>query len=549
MINLLIEDMYALTVREDMSLMDIVKDYEKNHTTQIVLARANNRLVDLWYKPVRDARIEFLDLSTIDGIKTYRLSLVFLLLRAFNELYPKIQLIVAHSLGKAFYVVPKNGEEITCEMLEAVRIRMLDIAALDEPFHRTKMKRDEAIKLMERLGQDDKVRLLTWIDQDNVHLYSFGNLKEYFFRPMVPSAGCLTQFSLQKHDTGFLIGSPRHSSPDTLVPITRYDKLFKIFKEFEEWGRILGISDVADLNEAIARSRFTEIMMVSETLHEKKIGAIADQIEALSPRPRVILIAGPSSSGKTTFSKRLAIHLKVNKITPKSIEMDDYFLPRTKTPRLPDGDYDYENIEAIDLELFNRHLNDILNGKEIECPHYDFGTGERTMSGRHVRLDDGEVLIIEGIHGLNSRLTDAVDDAKKFKIYVSALTHINIDNHNRLSTTDSRLIRRIVRDSHFRSYRALETLRRWPLVRSGEDRWIFPYQEDADVIFNSALPYEQCVLRPFILPVLMKIPRTEPEYSEARRLMDLIRCFREVSTADVPYHSILREFVGGSIFY
>ncbi len=540
--------MDTLVVPSDTSLMEIVDKYQTNHHTQIVLARANNRLVDLWYKPVKDTRIEFLDLSTIDGIKTYRLSLVFLLLRAFSELFPHIQLIVAHSLGRAFYVVPQNGEDITQEMLDAIRIRMKEIASLNEPFIRTKIKRDEALNLMKSLGREDKVRLLKWIDQDNVHLYSFGEHKEYFFRPMVPSAGCLNRFSLQKHDTGFLIESPRHSSPDTLVPVARYDKLFQIFKEFEEWGRIMSISDVGDLNEAIARSRFTEIMMISETLHEKKIGAIADQIDTISPRPRVILIAGPSSSGKTTFSKRLAIHLQANKIKPKNIEMDDYFLPRTHTPRLPDGNYDYENIEAIDLDLFNQHLNDILTGKEIECPHYDFGTGERSLSGKRIRLDDGEVLIIEGIHGLNDRLTGAVDDNQKFKIYVSALTHINIDNHNRLSTTDSRLIRRIVRDSHFRSYRALETLRRWPLVRSGEDRWIFPYQEEADVIFNSALPYEQCVLRFFILPVLMKIPRTEPEYSEARRLIDLIRCFREVSTADVPYHSILREFVGGSIF-
>jgi uridine kinase len=546
--KLLIENKDELDITAGTSLMDIVGQYQKDRQTQIVLARANNRLVDLWYKPVRNTRIEFLDLGTIDGIKTYRLSLVFLLIRAFHELYPHIKLIVAHSLGKAFYIVPRNGENITNDMLDSIQTRMLDIAALDEPFLRTKMKRDEAISLMESMGYDDKVRLLKWIDQENIHLYSFGNLKEFFFRPMVPSSGCLNRFSLRKHDTGFLLESPRHSRPDTLIPVTHYDKLFKIFKEYEEWGRILGINDVGHLNEAVANSRFTEIMMISETLHEKKIGAIADRIESANPGRRVILIAGPSSSGKTTFSKRLSIHLKVNKITPVTIAVDDYFLPRTQTPRLHDGNYDYENIEAIDLNLFNSHLQDILNGKEIECPHYNFGTGERSFSGKHIRLRDGEVLIIEGIHGLNNRLTEAVDEDQKFKIYVSALTHINIDNHNRFSTTDTRLIRRMVRDSHFRSYRALETLRRWPLVRYGEDRWIFPFQEDADVIFNSALPYEQCVLRPFAMSVLMKIPRTEPEYSEARRLMDLLSCFKEVSTADVPYNSILREFVGGSIF-
>jgi len=548
MMKLLIEDKDILDVPPDTTLLDIVDRYQNEHQTQIILARANNRLVDLWYKPVRDTRIEFLDMGTIDGIKTYRHSLLFLLLRAFDELFPKTRLIVAHSLGKAFYIVPKNGAEITEDMLNLVRIRMLDIADRNEPFTRTKMNREDAIIEMERLGYEDKTRLLRWMDQENVHLYAFGNMKEYFFRPMVPSSGCLTKFELKKHDAGFLIESPRHILPQKLVPVTRYDKLFQVFKEYEEWGRILEISDVGNLNEAVAKSRFSEIMMISETLHEKKIGNIADRIQSANPRPRVIMIAGPSSSGKTTFSKRLALHLKVNKIKPYTIAMDDYFVPRTRTPRLSNGDYDYENIDAIDLALFNDHLLRLLDGEEIVLPHYDFGTGERSLSTRKIRLKNGEVLIVEGIHGLNNQLTASVSESDKFRIYVSALTHINIDNHNRVSTTDTRLIRRIVRDSHFRSYRALETLRRWPLVRSGEDLWIFPFQEDADVIFNSSLPYELCVLRTFAMPVLMKIPRTEPEYAEARRLMDLIRCFREVSTADVPYTSILREFVGGSIF-
>ncbi|MBN1879483.1 nucleoside kinase [bacterium] len=546
--KLLIEDKDVLDISPDTALIDIARRYQKEHSDPIVLARANNRLVDLWYKPVRDTRIEFLDLGTVDGIKTYRHSLIFLMLRAFNELYPDVRLIVAHSLGSQFYVAPQNGQTITESMLEQARIRMIEIAEKDEPFVRTKMNREDAIEEMEKLGYDDKVRLLRWIDQVNIHVYSFGTIKEYFFRPMVPTSGCLRNFQMKKHDAGFLIGFPRHTEPKALPRALKYDKLFQVFKEYEEWGRILQISDVGHLNEAVAKSRFTEIMLISETLHEKKIGAIADKIIATSPRPRVMLIAGPSSSGKTTFSKRLALHLKVNKITPFTIAMDDYFVPRTRTPRLPNGDYDYENIEAIDLEMFNSHLKMLLDGEEVELPHYDFGTGEQTPSGRKIHLKNGEVLIIEGIHGLNNRLTRSISEKDKFKIYVSALTHLNIDNHNRFSTTDTRLIRRIVRDSHFRSYRALETLRRWPLVRCGEDQWIFPFQEDADVIFNSSLPYEICVLRSFAIAVLMKIPRTEPEYSEARRLMDLIRCFREVSTADVPYTSILREFVGGSIF-
>jgi uridine kinase len=546
--KLLIEDRTVLEVTDETCLMDFVPSFQNLHENKIVLATANNRLVDLWYRPVRDTRIEFLDTGTVDGIKTYRLSLLFLMLRAFNELFPNIKLIVAHSLGKAFYIEPENGNEITEDMLRLVRQRMNDIVDKDEPFIRTKMKREDAIAEMELLGHDDKVRRLKWIDQKNIHLYSFGKMKEYFFRPMVPSSGCLKRFSIKKHDIGFLLESPRHHSPEKLTPVVHYNKLFNVFKEYKQWGRILEINDVGHLNEAIERSRFTEVMMISETLHEKKIGEIANRIEASNPRPRVILISGPSSSGKTTFSRRLAIHLKVNKLRPQTIEMDDYFIPRIKTPRLPNGDYDYENIEAIDLAFLNKDITDLLNGKEIKLPAYDFGTGERLFPGKKMRLEKEEVLIIEGIHGLNSQLTREVDETEKFRIYVSALTHINIDNHNRFSTTDTRLIRRIVRDSHFRSYRALETLRRWPLVRAGEDKWIFPFQEDADVIFNSALPYEQCVLRMFAIPILLKIPRTEPEYADARRLVDLLRCFREVSTADVPYNSILREFVGGSIF-
>ncbi|MBN1295290.1 nucleoside kinase [bacterium] len=546
--KLLIEDRDVIDVNAGDSLVEIARQFQKDHQFPIVLARANNRLVDLWYKPVGDTRIEFIDLGMVDGIKSYRHALVFVMLRAFHERYPEMRLIVAHSLGRAFYISPKNGDEITDFMLQQVRERMMAIAEMDEPFVRTKVKREDAIIEMQNEGLDDKVRLLRWIDQEYIHLYRFGELKEYFFRPLVPSSGCLTRFCLDKYHSGFLLGTPSHATPGRITPVTRYNKLFQIFQEYETWGRILEISDVGHLNESVAKSRIKDIMLICETLHEKKIGNIADRIQVTSPRPRVILIAGPSSSGKTTFSKRLALHLKVNKLTPHTIEMDDYFVPRTRTPRLPSGEYDYENIEAIDLELFNHHMIQLLNGETIELPHYDFGTGVQTPSGRMMTLKNGDVLIVEGIHGLNNRLTKSVPDHDKFKIYVSALTHLNIDDHNRFSTTDTRLLRRIVRDSHFRSYRALETLRRWPLVREGENQWIFPYQEDADVIFNSSLPYEISVLRSFAIPVLMKIPRTEPEYSEARRLMDLLLCFREVSTADVPYISILREFVGGSIF-
>ncbi|MBN1551888.1 nucleoside kinase [bacterium] len=545
--KVLFEDQDSVVVPEETPLMNYVAEYQKHHEHPIVLALVNNRLVDLWYKPVRDCRINFIDLGTIDGIRSYRQSLVFLLLRAFKETYPKATISVAHSLGRAFFF-RAEGVEITEEILKNVSKRMHEIVGMDEPFVRTRMLREDAIREMQSIGQDDKVRLLKWIRQKTIHVYSFGTLKDHFFMPLVPSSGYLKHFSLELFKTGFLLRFPRHSTPGTVAKVPKYNKLFDIFQEYERWGKILEINDVGHLNEAIASGQIDDIIKISEALHEKKIAYIADNISSKRPNIKLILIAGPSSSGKTTFSKRLSIQLRVNMLNPFTIEMDDYFVPRTSTPRLPNGDFDYENIKAIDIDLFNYHLSELLDGRAIELPKYDFSTGQRLNSGKLIQLRQDDVLIVEGIHGLNDALTPNIPKDLKFKVYVSALTHLNIDNHNRFSTTDTRLIRRIVRDSHFRSYTALDTLRRWPLVREGEDRWIFPFQEEANVMFNSALVYEQSVLKGFAIPVLQKIPRTELEYSEARRLVDLLSCFMEVSTAEVPNTSILREFVGGSSF-
>ena len=546
--KVIIEDKDSKEIEPGTALMDLVPPYIQDHQHPIVLASVDNRLVDLWYEPVRDCRIRFIDLGTIDGIKSYRHSLVFLLLRAFKEEFPQINLIVAHSLGRSLYCRPDNNDQITEQMLSRVEARMRQTVLKDERFVRTGMPRNEAIREMKENGQMDKVRLLQWIRQETIHVYAFGGMKDHFFMPLIPSSGYLQHFTVERFREGVLVNFPRHSMPSKVVPVTRYDKLVDIWEESEHWTRILNISDVGALNEAIASNQIDDIIKISEALHEKKIAYVADSIALQKPRPRLILIAGPSSSGKTTFSKRLSIQLRVNGIIPHTIEMDDYFVPRSETPRLPNGDYDYENLQALDIELFNRHLNDLLEGKEVEIPKYDFSTGRRRPSGRFIRLNSHEILIIEGIHGLNEAATPKIHKDVKFKIYVSALSHLNIDNHNRISTTDTRLLRRIVRDSHFRSYTALDTLRRWPLVREGEDRWIFPYQDECNTMFNSALVYEQAVLKGFAVPVLLKIPRTEPEYSEARRLVDTLSCFMEVSTAEVPNTSILREFVGGSSF-
>lgn len=546
--KLLIEDTIAIDVESSTALIDLVKNHQSAYETEIVLASVDNRLVDLWYKPVRDCRIKFIPLNSVDGIRSYRHSLVFLLLRAFHELYPQINLIVAHSLGRAFYCRSEGDLSITDEMLTAVEQRMLDIVRADEPFARTSLSKEEAIRVLGESGRKDKLRLIKWINQDTFHMYTFGDLKDYFFMPLVPSSGILNRFVLERYQKGLLLRFPRHTSPTEIEVTRNYDKLFKIFEEYERWGEILEINDIGHLNEAISTGAITEMIQISEALHEKKIAYIADQIGEEFPKYKLILIAGPSSSGKTTFSKRLSVQLRVNKITPQMISIDDYFVPRSETPRLENGDFDYENIQAIDIKLFNNHLQSLFRGEAVELPKYDFATGQRGHSGKTIHLGPKEVLIVEGIHGLNDDLTPDIPKELKFKIYVSALTQLNIDDHNRFSTTDTRLIRRIVRDGHFRYYTALETLRRWPLVHEGEDRWIFPHQENADVMFNSALIFEQAVLKSFALPALQKIPRTEPEYSEARRMIDLLSCFKEISTAELPSTSILREFVGGSSF-
>jgi len=545
--KVIFDDEIALTISPGKPLIDFTKRFQVDRKSPIILASVDNRLVDLWYKPVRDCRVKFFDLGSVVGIKSYRQSLVFLLLRAFHELYPHISIVVAHSLGRAYFCRPEGGK-VTESVLKRVRSRMNEIIKKDDLFIREKMSRDKAIREVESNGRDDRVRLLKSIQHNTIHVYSFGNLKDYFFMPLLPSSKYLKYYSLRMFRTGFLISFPRHSKPGKVAKIPKYSKLFRIFQEYEKWGKILKINDVGHLNQAISCNQIVDIIKISEALHEKKIANIADQIANKQPRPKLILVAGPSSSGKTTFSKRLSIQLRVNMIIPHTIEMDDYFVPRTHTPRLPDGHLDYENIKAIDIGLFNNHLMRLLAGEEVELPKYDFSDGVQMRSNKTIHLDPDNVLIIEGIHGLNDELTPNIPREMKFLIYVSALTHLNIDNHNRFSTTDTRLIRRIVRDSHFRSYTALDTLRRWPLVREGEDRWIFPYQEEADVMFNSALVYEQSVLKGFAKPVLDKIPWTELEHVKAHRLKDLLACFMDVSTAEVPNTSILREFVGGSSF-
>lgn len=407
----------------------------------------------------------------------------------------------------------------------------------------------EAESLFESTGRMDRYRAIEHRNKELVTIYNCGGMDDYFYGYMAPDTGYIKVFGLKYYQGGLIIRFPDKSSPGTLPEFIEQEKLFNIYLEFKRWGRILEIENVGALNTLVKEGRAVEIVRISEALHEKKIASIADMIVESGHRKKIILISGPSSSGKTTFAQRLSIQLRVNGLKPVTISLDDYFVNRKETPRDEKGEYDYEALEAIDVKLFNRQLNDLIRGKEVELPVFNFNTGAREPSGRKLQIDDDHVLIIEGIHGLNEKLTPEIPRENKFKIYVSALTSMNIDDHNRIPTTDNRIIRRLVRDHQFRGSSTVSTIKRWPSVRRGEEMNIFPFQESADVMFNSALMYELGVLKTYAEPLLMEIDNSTVEYSEARRLIEFLSYFLPIDPKDVPANSIIREFIGGSCFY
>lgn len=546
-IKVMINDKKCIEINEGMTLEEISKDYQKEYASMIVAAKVDNSLRELNYAIHKECKIEFIDLTTSDGNRIYQRSLAFVFIRAAMEMLSGCKVTVEHSLSKGLYCEIHYKRALLEEDVTRIEERMREIVKEDVPFMKSSVKVEDAKRIFTELGLEAKTKLLDFRKSPEINIYSCGWLKNYFYGYMVPSTGYLKLFQLKYFLPGVIIQFPDKSNPKEIPKYKEQKKLASIFRESERWGKILNVAYVANLNEMILSKQYPELIRVAEGLHEKKVVEIADKIA--EKKKRIILIAGPSSSGKTTFAQRLSIQLKVNGLKPVSLSIDDYFVDRQHTPKDENGEYDFEAIEAVDLDLFNEHLAKLIQGERVEIPSFNFHKGEREYRGKFMQIHEDQPIIIEGIHGLNNLLTADIPHDKKFKIYISALTQLNIDDHNRIPTTDTRLIRRIVRDSKYRGHSALTTLRLWNSVRRGEERNIFPFQEEADIMFNSALVYELAVLKKYAKPLLQEISRKEKEYSEAKRLLKFLDYFLSIEEDDViPQTSIIKEFIGGSCF-
>ena len=528
------------------TFINAVETRAENHPLTVA-ALVDGGLRELTFPLTRDANLTPITTAAEDGIRIYRRGLTFLLVAACLDLFPEAEVSVEHSIASGgFFCDVRGRENFSAADLEKLGAHMRRMVAADLPITKEVMPLTEAVEMFRQRGDDDKVKLLAERKKDYLVVYRLGPLTDYFHGYMVPSTGYLRLFGLQPAPPGFILQFPQRRSPTVVEPPREHDRLLATFREYSGWLDRLGVSDVGSLNEAIKSGRTSELIMVSEALHEQRIAQIATWIADGRGDNRLVLIAGPSSSGKTTFSKRLAVQLLANGLHPFALAMDDYFLDRDKTPKDEKGEYDFESIRALNLERFNTDLLALMAGDEVNLSHYDFKTG---LSGRGetIRLPRETVIVVEGIHGLNPELVPQIPSERVMRIYASALTHLNLDRHNRVNTTDTRLIRRIVRDAATRGYSAANTLRRWESVRRGETLHIFPYQDNSDVMFNSALVYELAVLRPLAEPLLLQVQPDTPEYVESKRLLALLSWFQPCATEAVPDNSIIREFIGGSI--
>ena len=510
-------------------------------------AKVNNKVEGLHYMLFNDKDVEFLDITTSSGLRTYTRSLFFVLYKAVRDLYSGARLRIDTPVSNGYYCQLSLEGGVTPEVAERLRTRMQEIVDARLPFHRITCPTDEAISRFRADGLPDKVRLLESLGSLYTTYYTLDDTADYFYGSLLVNTSQLYLFDLVPYGEGLLLRLPDPNNPSELRPMVEQPKMFEVFREQHRWNAILGVTTVGDFNKACARGFTNDLINVSEALQEKKISRIADQIAA-RPEIKVILIAGPSSSGKTTFSKRLSVQLMACGLKPVPISTDDYFVDRVNTPRDEKGEYDYEHILAMNIDLLTSQLNALIHGEEVETPRYDFESGRSVPSGKKYRLGEHDILILEGIHALNPLLTDGVEEKHKFRIYASALTSIMLDDHNYIPTTDNRLLRRIVRDHKYRARSAQETIHQWPSVRKGEERWIFPYQEQADVMVNTALLFELAALRDQALPLLEEVPESAPEYSEAYRLRKFLTYLKPISTRGLPPTSLLREFLGGSTF-
>jgi len=514
----------------------------------VLAAKLDGRLCPLDTVPDRSARLQWVTYSDKPGLEIYQRSASFILNMAVAELYHNIRLVIGHSISNGFYYDFYCGIPVTQELLNGITAKMREIISRDLPFQHRLLPRAEAIRYFADRAMSDSRRLVENSSIDQVQVYENGRFANIEIYPLAYSSGAVSRFELKTYSPGFVILFPEQEDFTVNSHIGKTRQLFQIYQESKNWGKILGVSDVGRLDQIVAKGGISEIIKVAESLHEKKIARIADTITSRKEDLRLVLIAGPSASGKTTFSKRLSTQLQVNGIRPLALSMDNYFVDRQACPRDGSGELDFEALGTLDLELFNHHLADLLEGREVAVPKFDFETGSRESEHRNLWLEDDQILVVEGIHALNPKISASVPERNKFRIYVSALTQLTINDHSRISTTDTRILRRLVRDSSFRNYNAAQTLKRFPSVIRGERRNTFPFQESADVMFNSSLVYELAVLKDPALPLLEMITADDASYTEAQRLLMFLMLFQPVATDEVPPTSILREFIGGSSF-
>jgi uridine kinase len=546
-VELHLADGKVITGPRGVPLSEFLKALPEFSAPPVMGAIVNNVLRELTFPVDMDARVQLITMMDSDGARIYRRSVTFLLVTAFQELFPDAALTVDHSVSSGgFYCQVLNRSPLSQEELWNLEAQMRDMVECDLCFEKRLVALPAAIDLFEKQKQNDKVRLLKYRQKKNLVLYQLNKHYDYHHGYMVPSTGYLKWFALNQMGEGFTLQFPHRNAPTNLLPMPDYPKLLSTFRQYGDWLVRLGIDSVGALNDAINSSRSREVILVSEALHEQKIAEIARKIADRSKEAKIVLISGPSSSGKTTFSRRLAIQLLALGLSPFALEMDNYFVDRDDTPLGEDGKPDFEALGALNIQLLNTHLIRLIAGDEVQLPYFDFKAGI-SQPGQIVQLQKDQLIILEGIHGLNPRLIPEIPTEKTFRAYVSCLTQLNLDRHNRISTTDTRLIRRIVRDSFSRGYNAMQTIQRWESVRLGEKSNIFPYQENADDVFNSALVYELSALKNYAEPLLRQVPFGVPEYIEAKRLLALLEWFLEIPVEFVPDNSILREFIGGSI--
>ena len=533
------------------SLLDVYSGFGLNLPYGPVSAKVNNKVESLTFRLYNSKDVEFQDIRSSSGMRTYVRSLCFVLCKAVEDLYPNGSIVLEHPVSKGYYCRLQLDRTVGLDDVMRIKQRMKEIIAEDLPFERFEKHTTEVVELFRQKGMMDKVRLLETSGNLYSYYYTLGDTLDYYYGSLLPSTGYIHLFDLVKYYDGLLLQVPNREHPDKLEEVLKQEKMLEVLKEHRRWNQILGIGTVGDFNKACNDGYATELINVSEALQEKRISQIADEIfhRGQKGNPvKLVLISGPSSSGKTTFSKRLSVQLMANGLRPYPISLDDYFVNRVDTPKAENGEYDYESLYALDLKFFNNQLQALLNGEEVELPRFNFNTGIREMSGKRLRLDENMILILEGIHALNPELTPQIPAESKFMIYVSALTTILLDNHNYIPTTDNRLLRRIIRDFKYRGYSAEETISRWPSVRAGEEKWIFPFQENADVMFNSALLFELAIIKDYAEPILRKVSNNRPEYSEAYRLRKFLEFFVPLQDKELPPTSLLREFLGGSSF-